>query len=162
MNIIITNKQTSDFHFLWECLKVLFSILWGNPSHSGSLCNLREKIQRKQVDKSAKSFNVADEFIQHVFTSHLIVRICTLLNINSPDERIDHPSTKQWLVEKSKWIASNAIDFTPDTEDAIYSLHRFILHYGFLYSDLRNTIRWEDGPQVIRYWKFWLPCFVLR
>ena len=29
-----------DFHFLWECLRVVFLIFWGSPSQHGSLCNM--------------------------------------------------------------------------------------------------------------------------
>lgn len=31
---------------------------------------------------------------------------------------------------------------------------------GFLYSDLRNAIHFEDGPQTICHWQLWLPRFL--
>ena len=74
-----------DFHFLWECLEVIFEIFWSSPSHQGSLCNLRE-IQRVQVDKGAKVFNVADEFLVHVFKANLSASVCTSLKVQSTSE----------------------------------------------------------------------------
>jgi len=41
---------TGDFHFLWECLKVLLMMFWGSPTHTGSLCNPREFVCRVQVE----------------------------------------------------------------------------------------------------------------
>ena len=52
---------------MWECLKVVFMIFWGSPAQPGSLCNMKEIIRRIQVDKTAKVFNVADEFVLHTF-----------------------------------------------------------------------------------------------
>lgn len=67
-----------DFHFLWECLKVIFAIFWGTPSEVGSLCNMREFIGCKNVDKNVKVFNVGDELLLH---AHLQARICSIFNI---------------------------------------------------------------------------------
>ena len=42
-------------------------IFRGSPTHPGSLCHIREQIDRKHVDKAAKEFNVGDEFVMHCF-----------------------------------------------------------------------------------------------
>ena len=63
---------SGDFHFLWECLRSVFIMFWGSPAHIGSLCNLREYIQRTGVDKAVKVFNRGDEFLVHAFKSHLL------------------------------------------------------------------------------------------
>lgn len=42
-------------------------IFWDSPTHPGSLCHLREHLNRKQVDKAVKVFNVGDEFVMHYF-----------------------------------------------------------------------------------------------
>ena len=34
------------------------------------------------------------------------------------------------------------------------------LHIAYLYVDLREAIRWENGPQIVRHWKWWLPRFL--
>ena len=34
---------------------------------------------------------------------------------------------------------------------------RCFLHIAYLYVDLREAIRWENGPQIVRHWKWWLP-----
>ena len=31
---------------------------------------------------------------------------------------------------------------------------------AFLYLDLRNAIRWENGPHIIRHWRIWIPHFI--
>ena len=74
---------TGDFHFMWECLKVLFLIFWGTHSLPGSLCNMREIISRNLVDKEAKVFSIADEFILHVFQAHFQAAICSFFDIAS-------------------------------------------------------------------------------
>ena len=30
---------------------------------------------------------------------------------------------------------------------------------AYLYSDLRMAICWEDGQQIMRHWKMWIPHF---
>ena len=73
--------NAGDFHFLWECLRVLYMILWGTPAQPGSLCNLRELLNRKQVDKAVKVFSTGDEFLLHCFKAHLKARICTFFKL---------------------------------------------------------------------------------
>ena len=48
----------------------------------------------KRVDKGAKTFGVADEFIMHTFTAHLISSICELLGIHSTTDPIPHENSK--------------------------------------------------------------------
>ena len=156
---ICINIHTGDFHFLWECSRVVFSIFWGNPSLHGSLCNMRELINRKQVDKKVKVFSVGDEFLLHAFKAHLTARVCTLLNINSPADSIQHPCSLQWLCTTARWLVNESLK-PRKTDDPVYSLHRSFLHIAFLYIDLRNAIRWENGPLVITHWKLWLPRFI--
>ena len=43
---------------------------------------------------------------------------------------------------------------------AVHMMHRSFLHHAFLYVDLRRAIRWEDGPQIVRHWKWWIPKFI--
>ena len=54
-------------------------IFWGSPAHPGSLCHLREHLNRKQVDKAAKVFNISDEFVMHCFKVETSTYTCTLL-----------------------------------------------------------------------------------
>ena len=151
--------NAGDFHFLWECLKVLFTIFWGTPAQPGSLCNLREQLYRKQVDKAVKVFNTGDEFLIHCFKAHLKARICTLLNINTASDSIAHDCSEQWLRDTAlKLLPGTLMPSTSD--DPVHHLHRSFLHMGFLYVDLRNAFRWENGPQIIRHWKLWLPRFI--
>ena len=157
--VYIIPTNLGDFHFLWECLKVLFAIFWGSPAHPGSLSNLREQLNRKQVDKVAKVFNTADEFLIHCFKAHLKARICTWFNIGSPSDRIQHDCSYQWLHDTAQKLLSATI-MPATSDDQVYQLHRSFLHMGFLYVDLRKAIKWENGPQIVRHWKLWLPRFI--
>ena len=79
---------TCDFHFLCECLKVIFEIFWGSPSQQGSLQFERN---RNHVDKAAKVFSVADEFLVHVFKAYLSVSVCTAkTTLQSTSDAISH------------------------------------------------------------------------
>ena len=123
-------------------------------------CNMREYIRRVKVDKDVKVFNTGDEFVMHVFRSHLLAAICTILNIKSPDEPICHERSMQWLEDKSTVIVHQTLCAPSQSADPIYSSHRSLLHLVFMYADLRQAIRWEDGPHIIRHWKWWLPRFL--
>ena len=112
-----------DFHFLWECLRVLFHIFWGTPSQVGSLCNMWEAIRLTQVDNTANVFNVGDEFVMHVFKAHLKASICQLLKVTAPTVNIPHLCTQQWLHDRADMIVKSAVMPTK-TIDPIYSLHR--------------------------------------
>ena len=134
-------------------------MFWGTPAQPGSLCNLREVIRRTQVDKVAKVFNVADEFLMHTFRAHLLAGITSSLAINEVSESIPHEDSREWLHEKAKKIVTDVL--MPTTvKDPVHMLHRSFLHHAFLYIDLREAIRWEDGPEIVRHWKWWIPRFI--
>ena len=147
---------TGDFHFMWECLKVLFLIFWGTPSLPGSLCNMREIISRNLVDKEAKVFSIADEFILHVFQAHFQAAICSFFDIASTSSQVVHPCTQTWLDETAEAIVSKAL-MPQSSDDPVHTFHCSFLHLSFLYDDLRNAVRWENGPQIVMHWKYWLP-----
>lgn len=140
-------------------MRVVFSVFWGSPAQIGSICNLRDVIHRTQVDKGVKVFNVGDEFLVHTFKAHLVASVTSQLNISKPTDTINHPSTKQWLEETAQCLVSNCL-MPANSEDPIYQLHRSFLHLAFLYVDLREAIRWENGPQIVRHWKLWLPRLI--
>ena len=80
-------------HFLWECLRVVFKIFWGNPGQHGSLCNLREIIHRNRVTKDVKVFNIGDEFLLHVFKAHLTTVIMEEFKMEAKTTTVDHPQS---------------------------------------------------------------------
>jgi len=45
------------------------------------------------------------------------------------------------------------------SKDHIYAHHQSFLHCGFLYTDLRNSIR-QEGEQIVRAWKHWAILFL--
>ena len=138
---------------------MVFNIFWGTLLETGSLCNARDFICRKLVNKAVKVFSIGDEFLLHTFRAHLIARICTIFSIASPSEDIEHTPNLQWLEEKAKSIVEHTI-YPTQSNDPIYARHRAFLHLGFLYMDLRQFIRWENGPSIIRHWKIWLPRLI--
>ena len=141
------------FHFMWECLRVIFRIFWGKPSQPGSLCNLCERVQ---VDKAVKVFSIGDEFMMHAFRAHLTAGILTTLNLNSTSDPIQHPESHEWLKHKAQ-----ALLFNPQkSEDPVHQLHLSFLHHAFLYIDLHEAVRWKNGPEIARHWKWWLPRFL--
>ena len=148
-----------DFHFLWECLRVIFSMFWGSPAQIGSLCNMREVIRRLQVDKGVKVFNIGDEFLLHVFKAHFKVSIFPILNIQTTSGTISHQASQEWLHNIAEKIVSDVLMPSSST-DPVYDFHRSFLHHMFMYIDLREAIRWENGPQIVRHWKWWLPRFL--
>ena len=109
LDVIILSCIVGDFHFLWECLKVGFAMLWGTPTTPGSLSCLREKIGRVQVDKSGKVFNVGDEFLVHCFKAHLIASVCTLLNLSSPSDTIQNEVSPEWLKATADSLVSKTL-----------------------------------------------------
>ena len=61
-------------------------------------------ISRKQVDKKAKVFNVANVFLIHIFKSHLLARVCCLLIITSLSSDINHEDTLEWLQDEARML----------------------------------------------------------
>ena len=47
-----------------------------------------------------------------------------------------------------------------ETTDKVLQLSTSFMHAAFLYYDLRQAIRYEDGEHIIRHWKLWLPYFL--
>ena len=157
--ISILAINAGDFHFLWECLRVLFDMFWGTPAQPGSLCNLREVIRQTQVDKAVKVFNTADEFLMHTFRAHLLTSVTSSLGISDASHSIPHDDSKEWLSDLAEKLVKEIL--MPQTAtDPIHMFHKSFLHHAFLYVDLREAIRWEDGPQIVRHWKWWIPRFI--
>ena len=119
-----------DFHFLWECQKVILQSFWGGPTISGSISNLRQVVERFGVDQKGKIFSVGDEFVIHVFHSHLAASICEELNIESLDGSITSENTKEWLRSTAESIVRSTIMPTK-TADPAYAFHRSLMRAGF-------------------------------
>ena len=85
----------------------------------GSLCNLRDYINRNLVDKAGKTFSVTDEFILHALKCHLIAAICEELNLESPDEDIPYEASLQWLRGLAVTIVEKCI-VTTDAQNPIH------------------------------------------
>ena len=123
-NAILVQVNTS-IGDLWECLRVVFTIFWGTPSDSGTLCNMREFISRRLVNKTVKVFMSSCRT-----PSRHISHICSIFGVDSPTAEIEHTCSLQWLEEKAKVIVAKTIHptiplkthFTCDTAP-FYILH---------------------------------------
>lgn len=111
------------------------------------------------MDKGVKIFNVGDEFLIHTFKAHLSASICSLLKLNSVSEAIQHENSLEWLRSTAEQLVADTLMQKSSTDPA-YAMHRAFLHMSFLYIDLRNAIRYEDGVHIVRMWKLWLPRFI--
>ena len=150
---------TGDFHFLWETQRVILESYWGTPRAVGSLSNLRLSINRLSVDQKGKVFSVGDEFIIHCFHSHLISNICDQFHLDAVDSKFPHQPTEDWLKSTATTIVSHTI-LPVKCSDPSYSFHRSFMHTAFLYADLREAIRFENGPHIVQLWKHWLLYFL--
>ena len=148
--VTVENLHVSDIHFQWECIRVVYIMFWGAPKQIGSLCHLQEVVRRTEVDKGVKIFNVGDEFLMHSFIAHFTASILTILNATSTADYIQHEPTKKWLYEKSIEIVTKCIVHATSTDPA-YNLHRLFLHHAYLYVDLREAIRWENGQAIVQH-----------
>ena len=149
-----------DFHFLWEWQKVIPQSFWGGgPTISGSISNMRQVVERFGVDQKGKTFSVGDEFVIHVFHSHLAASICEELNIESLDSSITSENTKEWLRSTAASIVRSTIMPT-ETADPAYAFHRSLVRAGYFYMNLKNAIRFEQAPHIVRLWKHWLLYFL--
>ena len=83
--------------------------------------------------------------------------VTSLLKLSSVTEAIPHTNSLEWLRETAEYLVEKTLMPPPETES---SLHRSFLHTTFLYVDLRDAIRFEHGPQIIRLWKLWLPRLI--
>ena len=49
-----------DFHFLWECQRVILDAFWGDVRVVGSLSNLRQHINNYPIHRLQLSLNLRD------------------------------------------------------------------------------------------------------
>ena len=138
---------------------MIFLMFWEPHGNHGSLSSMRDKVNRKQVDKGVKVYSTGDEFLVHTFKAHLAARICTCLNLQSTSDVIPHDKSLQWLQATAQRLLPEMI-MPATSSDPVYAMHRSFLHTFFLYIDLRNAIRYEYGAHIVRLWKLWLPRLI--
>ena len=95
----------------------------------------------------------------HCFKAHVIASIMSYLKIEKTSDTVQHSISKEWLEQTAETLVSATVMPSTST-DPVHNLHRSFLHLSFLYVDLREAIRWENGPHVIRHWKLWIPRFL--
>ena len=95
----------------------------------------------------------------HTFKSHLIAGVMKELKLTTTSDEIEHTDSLQWLQQTADKLVSNLLMPT-SVADQVHQLQRSFSHTAFLCIDLREAIRWENGPHVVRHWKLWLPRFL--
>jgi hypothetical protein len=103
-----------------------------------------------------------------VFEAHLTAATCWYFGIDSHHCRVPVPEENQadWLTSVARDIVEKIIHIKNPSysnegdNDHVYMYHGAVMHMGFLYSNLHEAIRYENGPQIIRLWKFWLLHFL--
>lgn len=107
------------------------------------------------MDKMVKTFSIGDEFLTHVFPAHLLAQCFKHFKVSSVKASIPHQFNRRWLVDTSKAIIEKAL---LPLETPTYQ--QSFMYTSFLYLDLRQSIRVEDGEHIIRMWRLWLPHFL--
>ena len=165
--LLWAKENPGDFHFTWECVKVIFLTFWKSADHPGSLAHLATVVNRTGVTIAAKKFQQADEFLMHALEAHLTASLVSFLNIEGTRDTLIHDPvtiTQSWLEETAERFTNQVVAVPTDEDstdtDHIYNCHRSFLHMALLYEDLRNAIRNENGPRIIQHWRMWLIYFL--
>ena len=73
--------------------------------------------------------------------------------ISVPDP-VHHEKSLEWLSSTAKSVVEKQV-MPRQSNDPINALHCSLLYVGFLYTDLRKAIRYEEGDHIIHLWKYW-------
>lgn len=165
--LLWAKENPGDFHFTWECLKVIYLTFWESPEHPGSLAHFSKLTNRSNVTIAAKKFQQADEFLRHALEAHLTASLLTFLNVSSTSAELaceETTLTDQWLLQTAERFANQVLTVPTDEDaadaDHMYNFHRSFLQMALLYEDLRDAIKHEDGPRIIQHWRMWLLYFL--
>ena len=160
-------ENPGDFHFQWECLKVIFLLSWGSSDQPGPLAQLRDNVKRRTVTSDAKVFQQGDEFLQNALDAHLIASLVDFLKLDDeshtlpPDEL---PLTETRINQLVNQFVDTAIAVPTDEQqpeaDHDHNFHSSFVHAALFYHDLRDAIKYEDEPGIIRQWRIWLLFFL--
>ena len=160
------NESPGDFHFLWECLRVIFLSHWGSVDDKGSLCQMKHLLNRSQVDKDAKRFQQCDEFLQDVLDATLVCALTRFMGLSSPIDEIEVTEGMHlaFMEDVAQRFVSSFVAVPRNVDDSetdhAFNRQRSFVHAAILYRDLRNAIRYEDGPTIVSLWRWWLVYFV--
>jgi hypothetical protein len=114
---------TGDFHYLWQCSKVIFL---GTPAQHGSLSNMREQVIHHQVDKTVY---VGD--LVHAFRAHFLASICCILNLQSTSD-IQHENSLHWLRSTAEDLVMQTLMPT-SSEDPVFRMHQRFMPYSCMW-----------------------------
>lgn len=122
---------------------------------------MRDYISRAWIDKSANLMLP----MSSSFTSLRVTSLprSVLSPTSSPQVIPSHMICKlldlEWLESTAKLLVADTL-FPVASTDPVCLCHGTFLHTAFMYVNLRNSIRWENGPEIIRRWKWWIPRFL--
>lgn len=118
--LLWAKENPGDFHFTWECLKVIFLIFWESPDHPGSLAHLSKLVKHGGVTVAAKKCQQADEFLRHAVEAHLSASLITFLEISDQSDQIGKDTsaiTNTWLQETAEKFATEVLAVPSNEED---------------------------------------------
>ena len=106
---------------------MILQAFWGKPNQTGSLCNLRDYINRKLVDKKGKTFSIADEFILHTFKAHLLAAVYDEFGVSSAHDNIPHDTSLEWLETTARAICEKRlVPQSPKMQYMHYTDHSYM------------------------------------
>ena len=93
--------------------------------------------------------------------------VCRFLGLQNTADAIAIPDGDKgaWLRRLARQIFDCTIaiknpTFPDEKTEEVYAFHRTLLHMGYLYLKLRLAIKYENGPQIISLWRYWLLHFL--
>ncbi len=150
----------------------------------GTLFNLRNKINRRNVSKNCKTdLNAHEDFFELVVEAYIVCAVKQYLKMNTiddvPSEDVLPNSSLMWMEEDGERlkalmsiavnIASQHIDIQTNapkhtqsrskSTDKVLSYSNEVMTLGLLLFEFKDAIKEGDGDRCLRLWKYFLLVF---
>lgn len=96
-----------------------------------------------------------------------LTSVLSAFSIRCRTDKVHIPDVnrEQWLTAQAQAIVANNIrvknpSYPEEDDDQLYSFHRTFMYMGFLYTNLRDAVRHEDGPRILSMWRYWFIHFL--
>lgn len=147
----------------------------------GTLCQLRNLINRRNVTKSPKSnVNASEDFLEVIVNGHILAAVMSYLDMSSMDD-LPLPSVVShdiWMEDDevrrsvlhniAEHIVTQHVDLATTFNDpshndenkgTAYEYACEVLTLGLLVFDFKDAVREGDGDQMLLIWKYLLLLF---
>ena len=144
----------------------------------GTLCHLRNRLNRSNVSNPTKDFNACDDFFRTVVHSHIIAATLEYLEMEKMEdmpckEKLSTPEDvwmlpdserKKILREVCHKVVQEYVCFSFNgnealSDDHLYNYAQQVLSLGCFYLEFCDAIKEGDGERVLRCWKYLLSVF---